>query len=89
MNYKSLHDYFKDVSENLTSSTQWLHNTPEYLQLYDKDRPMSLLSLPFTSSGGFGPNIFEIYVCNFVFYMKDEPDGSLDENEQEDMQPTS
>lgn len=88
MNYKALHDYFKDVSANLSVSVQWVHNTPEYLQLYDKDQPIALLSLPFTSSGSAVDFITEIYVANFVFYMKDEPDGSLDQNNQGDLQQT-
>lgn len=88
MNYQSLHDYFKDIADNLTVTSAWVHNTPEYLPLYDKKNPLVVLSLPFTSSGGFVPTLSEIYVANFVFYMKDEMDGSLDENDQEVMQQT-
>lgn len=88
MNYQSLHDYFKDISENLEVTTQWVHNTPEYLPLYDKDSPVILLSLPFVSNGSFSPNLNETYQCNFVFYQRDEMDGSLDQNSQANMQQT-
>ena len=91
MNYKALHDYFRDISQNLGDSpldVKFFHGRKSMLNLTNPDRPLYVFSLPFESSGSFtdSAQVDEEWTCSLIFYMQDRPDSAIDQNDQDSMQ---
>lgn len=87
MNYQSIHDYCKDISQNLGISTKHVHAEKSYINtMQDYDKGLMIWSLPFTSSGGTSPYFSRTWVLQLIFYQQDLPDSSFNANDTEQMQ---
>lgn len=88
MNYKALYNYVRDVSQNLGLTTKFFHGRKEFLNLTDPNKPLYVYSLPFTASGGFtsAQQLDQTWQINLIFYMRDQADSGIDQNDQTSMQ---
>ena len=89
MNYQSLYDYCRDISQSLGVSVKWVHTDNPDFALANPDQPITCLSLPFMSNGNSVNSVLpETYVLKFIFYQQDKADGSMDQNDQSKQQDT-
>ncbi len=87
MNYQSLYDYVRDITQNLDQTVKFFHGRKEILNLTKADQSLYAYCLPFTSTGVLtGPQFDETWQINIIFYMKDKVDSSIDQNDQDVIQ---
>ena len=88
MNYLSLYDYLKDITQNLDLTVKFFHGRKELLNLTDNNKPIYVYSLPFIGSGGFttAQQEQETWQVNLFVYMQDQPDSGIDQNDEDNIQ---
>ena len=89
MNYLALHDFLKDISQNLGLTTKWFHGRKDLLNQTDNNKPLYIFCLPFTSSGGLTQQVRQVnetWQVNLLFYMQDRSDSGMDQNDDEKIQ---
>jgi len=88
MNYQSLYDFIHDISQNMDQTVKFFHGRKEMLIQTTPDEGLFAFCLPFTSTGSTvgGAQINETWEVNIIFYMRDNPDSSIDQNDQDVIQ---
>ena len=86
MSYLSLHDYTRDICENLSTPVKFFHGRKEVLFEYEQDPTLpTVWALPFQSSGSFTEDGYQVnrtFTMNLIFYRHDEPGSEVDQNNQ-------
>ncbi len=88
MNYQSLYDYIRDISQNLDQTVKFFHGRKEILNQTNPDESLYAYCLPFVSTGTVvgGAQIDETWEVNIIFYQFDKADSAIDQNDQDVMQ---
>jgi len=89
MNYNALYKFLRDISQSLDLSVKFFHGRKEILNLTSPNRPLYIYSLPFTSSGSLTATtmqVNEVWQANLIFYMQDQGDSAIDQNQENSMQ---
>jgi hypothetical protein len=88
VNYLALYKYVRDISQNLGFTSKFFHGRKEFLNLTDPNKPLYVYSLPFTASGGFNTSqqLDQTWQINLIFYMRDQADSAIDQNDQDTIQ---
>lgn len=88
MNYQSLYDYTHDLSQELEQQVKFFHGRKEMLIQLNDLKGLVVFCLPFVSTGTTvgGAQINELWEVNILFYMDDEPDSAIDQNNQDVIQ---
>lgn len=92
MTYLSIHDFFKDISENLGFSVKWFHGPRSVQNLTTNDDNFYFFSLPFTAPFTLTDNTRQVNATwQAVIYItqQDQPDSDLDQNNQDEMQASA
>lgn len=89
MNYKAVYQFLHDISQSLDLTVKFFHGRKEFLNLTSSDKPLYIYSLPFTSSGSLTEatqQVNETWQVNLIFYMQDQEDSSIDQNNEDGLQ---
>lgn len=88
MNYQSLYDFIRDISQELNQTVKFFHGRKEMLNQTTDFSGLYIYSLPFISSGSTvgGAQIDETWEINIIFYQQDTADSSIDQNDQDVIQ---
>jgi hypothetical protein len=89
MNYNALYKYLRDISQSLDLSVKFFHGRKEILNLTSPNQPLYIYSLPFTSTGsltGSTQQVNETWQANLIFYMQDQGDSAIDQNNENSIQ---
>lgn len=83
MNYQSVYEYVRDITQNLGLSVQFFHGRKEILNLTTSTKPVYAWMLPLTANGtvnvNFNPQT--VWQLNIIFYKRDEVNSAIDQND--------
>jgi predicted component of type VI protein secretion system len=88
VNYLSLYEYIRDISQNIDYSVRFFHGRKDILNLQYEKEPVYVYLLPFQSSGNYttAQQANETWQVNFMVYQKDQPDTAINQNDPESLQ---
>ena len=89
MNYNALYKFLRDISQSLDLSVKFFHGRKEVLNLTHPNKPLYIYSLPFTSTGSLTGGTMqanETWQVNLIFYMQDQGDSAIDQNQENSIQ---